>query len=393
VIDPDTATTLDFTFSPTRYSDSVATLTIVSATTGDIEVITIPVSLSPAGLAAYASSIPLQVTNGSHVDGDGRLQVTASDTVFFHWVNPQDSRDTLNWFVLLGPSQKPFAPDYSFRMWETDSVGTLIKNLADKSAGEIYPTGSVTAKQLAPSFVLMRRLVSGMGPDNMQYALLSGDTATFMLRGDTLVLRRMLDYETDSTLQVSYSVSDGKLSDTGSIQIAVLNVNEFGYQKTYIVLKDHSLQPGDLVDLLNQPDPEGDVVTMRVLASKDGTFALNGNALTTQSLLPFKVGNVYMVPVEISDGTRTDTIYVEIHMVSPPLEGVDTYLRHVAYQSGMLTVETGPGLLQVHSIAGDRKFTQWIQADGTSIITLELDPGIYVITVGCSKQTLVVTGN
>jgi hypothetical protein len=390
VVNPDTATTLVFDFRPTRFSESTATLTIISAATDDRETITLPAILDSAGLATYAASLPLQITTGSQTPDDSTLQVTRSDTVFFHWVNPDDPRDSLNWFVVLTPTQGPYATNFSFRVWETDSIGTKIKALSDKSVAQINSTQMVSASRLLPPNLLSRKLIAGTGPDQMNYQLLDGDTAYFTLQGDTLALRRRLDFETNRIHQITYLVSDNNTSDTGVIQIAVLNVNEFGFNNTTYILKDHALQPGEFLTQLTAKDPEGDSITMNPLTSSDGVFSLHGDSLFTESLLPFAVGNVYRVPVEISDGTLTDTIFIEIHMVKSPLAGVDTYLRNATYQSGQLQVETGPGLLEIHSVSGERILSRWIRTDGATSVAVVLEPGLYAITVGCSKRTIVV---
>jgi len=393
VLSTDTVPTLTFTFSPAWYSDSTTTLTIRSASTGDLETLVLPASLDSAGLAAYLGNIPLEVTNGTYTLGDSVLQVSTIDTLWFHWVNPKDSTDVMDWRIILGKQQNPYAADYAISVWETDSIGTRLLALADKNSGALYPTDSIAPSALAGPNVLLKILIAGLGSDSMTYTLIGGDTTHFRLVGDTLVLAAGLDYETDTVHTIRYLVRRGSLADTGTIRVSVLDVNEFPFGKTMVVMKDHALVIGDLIDLLTAKDPEGDSLTLRVLNSADGTFHLSGDSLYTDSPLAFVEGAIYTIPIEISDGTRTDTLWVEVHMVSAQGDDLNSnYIRGASYHNGILTVTSGPGLLQIHSLGGDLLATTSLNVDGKQEVVVNLPPGVYIVTVGCAKRMLVVSG-
>jgi len=208
------------------------------------------------------------------------------------------------------------------------------------------------------------------------------------------VIAAGLDYETDSVHTISYRVARGSLSDTGSIRISVLNVNEFPYGRTLVVMKDHALEVGDLVEFLSAVDPEGDAITLRALSSTDGTFYLKGDSLITDSPLAFVQDTIYRVPIEISAGSRTDTFWVEIHMVAPEENDTNSnYIRGLEYHNGILTITSGPGFWQVSSLQGDRLASGTLTGNGTQQIVVNLQPGVYVVTVGCAHRILVVSGN
>lgn len=391
-LDPDTAESLEITLLPAWYSDSSTTITIDVVGTGDQEILTIPAGLDSSGIASYIASIPLEVTGGGRTRGDTVLQVLGVDTVWLRWENPDDPADTLLWMVLIGNTQQIHASNYHLGIWETDSVGTRLKALSDHFPGEIHPPQDVPPQELAGKNILLRALVAGLGPDQYQYDLLSGDTSYFRLRGDTLVLARSLDYETDSAKSVFYTVTDGNRIDTGLVQISILDVNEFPYGRTIIVTRDRAISPGEFLVMLNAEDPEGDPITLRVLGSADGSFRLEGDSLVSDNRIPFEEGAILRIPVEIQDGNRIDTFWVEVHMRRDASPEADDYIRSAQYEEGMLTVISGPGPMQIHGTDGNLVFKATLDADGRYSTALSLDPGVYIITIGCAKQILVVTG-
>lgn len=391
-LDPDTTEALEIIFTPAWFSDSTTTITIDVVGTGDREILTIPANLDSTGLASYIASLDLEITDGSRNRRDTVLQTLGVDTVWLRWENPDDETDTLRWMVLIGNTQQLHASNYQISVWETDSVGTRLKALADHLPGEIHPTSEVPPEDLAGRNILLRTLFAGRGPDMLMYTIISGDTSYFTLRGDTLTLARALDFETDSTKSILYTVSDGTLIDTGSVQISILDVNEFPYGRTLILTRDSGISMNEFLLELNALDPEGDSNVFRVLNSEDGDFRLIGDSLVSDNDIPFENGAILRVPVEVRDGSRVDTMWVEIHMMRDPGPQEDNYIRAAEYEDGLLTVISGPGPMQIHSTNGDLVLKTKLGSDGRYTTSIDLDPGIYIITIGCAKRTLVVTG-
>lgn len=151
----------------------------------------------------------------------------------------------------------------------------------------------------------------------LTYAIVGGaDKALFSIdaRTGALVFKAAPDYETpkdsgkNNVYDLIVQVSDGKLIDTQALAVSVKNVNEAPTVPSLLgtVVKEN-VATGTLVGTLASKDPDGRVLSYKLLDTAGGLFKLSGSKLVTAKAIDYEKVQKDTVTIEVSDGVHKVT--------------------------------------------------------------------------------------
>ncbi len=186
--------------------------------------------------------------------------------------------------------------------------------------------------------------------DTLTYSLGGTDAASFDIVSTSgqLQTKAALDYETKKSYVVTISVSDGKLTDTISVNINVADVDENrapAFADGDSTTREVAENTGSGVDIgsaVSASDEDNDDLTYTLGGSDAASFSINSTSgqLRTKSALDFETKNSYSVTITVSDGKLTDTISVTINVTdvdenrAPTFADGDSTTREVAENTG-----------------------------------------------------------
>ncbi|AOF92477.1 hypothetical protein [Sinorhizobium sp. RAC02] len=151
----------------------------------------------------------------------------------------------------------------------------------------------------------------------LTYSIVGGaDKALFTINAQTgaLVFKATPDYETpkdggkNNAYDVIVQVSDGKLIDTQALTVSVKDVNEVPSAPTLsgTVVKEN-VATGTLVGTFASKDPEGKVLSYKLLDTAGGLFKLSGSKLMTAKAIDYEKAQKDTVTIEVFDGVNKVT--------------------------------------------------------------------------------------
>ncbi|MEO0854043.1 MAG: cadherin repeat domain-containing protein, partial [Cyanobacteria bacterium J06648_11] len=208
-------------------------------------------------------------------------------------------------------NEAPVVADQSFAIAENSSNGTSV--------------GTVAASDPDASTMQSYAVTGGTG--SSAFAI---DTATGEI---TVVDSSLLDFETSPSLTLDVEVSDGTLSDTATVTIALNDVNEAPVlaNQTFAIAENSTT--GISVGTLSASDPDaGDVLTYAVTGGS-GTTAFSVDPATGEisvadsTQLDFETTTSFTLDIEVSDGMLTDTAIVTIDVNDINEDPVPAFLR------------------------------------------------------------------
>lgn len=157
--------------------------------------------------------------------------------------------------------------------------------------------------------------------DDLTYTITSGNAAgNYVIVDDTLRANNpaYFDFETFTTDTLVIRAADATLSDTDTVFINLINVNEPLVFADTVFSIDENSPTNALVGRLIADDPEGVSASFRILTfAPDSAFSINGanNLIVTDSaLVDFEINPVFTLTVEATDGTFRDTATVTINI-------------------------------------------------------------------------------
>ncbi len=157
--------------------------------------------------------------------------------------------------------------------------------------------------------------------DDLTYTITSGNGGgNYVIVDDTLRANTpaYFDFETFTTDTLIVSAADAEFSDSDTIFVKLLNVNEPLVFADTILSIDENSSTNKLVGQLVADDPEGINATFKILTfTPDSAFSINGasNLIVSDSaLLDFEINPVFTLTVEATDGTFKDTATVTINI-------------------------------------------------------------------------------
>ncbi|MYB02247.1 T9SS type A sorting domain-containing protein, partial [Candidatus Poribacteria bacterium] len=266
----------------------------------------------------------------------------------------------------------------------TDTISVAIKITdIDENTPPVFAGGSSTTRTIpenTPAGVHIGEAVSAKDADDgdtLTYTLSGTDAAAFDIDSTTgqLKTKAALDYETKNSYSVTVRASDGILTDTIRVTIAITDVDEgsapaFAGNRTTRFIKENTPAGVNIGTPVSATDDDEDTLTYTLGGLNAISFSIVSTTgqLKTKAPLDFEKKNAYTVTVTVSDGGRTDTITVAITIIdvdeTPP------------------TVEVSPRPAQGESVisiseimfGSERRFTppQWIELHnaGPDIINL-----------------------
>ena len=266
----------------------------------------------------------------------------------------------------------------------TDTISVAIKITdIDENTPPVFAGGSSTTRTIpenTPAGVHIGEAVSAKDADDgdtLTYTLSGTDAAAFDIDSTTgqLKTKAALDYETKNSYSLTVRASDGILTDTIRVTIAITDVDEgsapaFAGNRTTRFIKENTPAGVNIGTPVSATDDDEDTLTYTLGGLNAISFSIVSTTgqLKTKAPLDFEKKNAYTVTVTVSDGGRTDTITVAITIIdvdeTPP------------------TVEVSPRPAQGESVisiseimfGSERRFTppQWIELHnaGPDIINL-----------------------
>ncbi|MFC4992446.1 cadherin domain-containing protein [Rubritalea tangerina] len=178
--------------------------------------------------------------------------------------------------------------------------------------------GSLAENSSAGSVVAV---VGASDPDagaSLTYSITAGNgSGLFAIDGSGAVSTTdELDYEDVSQHVLTVTVSDGTLSDSAQVTVDVTDVNEDPVLVDSVVNVDENGVAGTAVTTLSATDPDaGASLSYSITAGNEaGLFALDSasGAITSTAELDFETSSQFVLSVEVSDGSLTDTAIVTI---------------------------------------------------------------------------------
>ncbi|MDE0400343.1 MAG: cadherin domain-containing protein, partial [Candidatus Poribacteria bacterium] len=266
----------------------------------------------------------------------------------------------------------------------TDTISVAIKVTdLDENTPPVFAGGSSTTRSIpenTPAGVHIGEAISAKDADTgdtLTYTLRGTDAAAFEIGSTTgqLKTKAALDYETKNSYSVTVRASDGILTDTIRVTIAIIDVDEgsapaFAGNRTTRFVKENTPAGQNIGSPVSATDKDDDTLTYTLGGLNAISFSIVSTTgqLKTKAPLDFEKKNAYTVTVTVSDGGRTDTITVAITILD--------------VNENPVTVDTSPQPSQIESVVSiseimygsERSFTpvQWIELNnaGPDIINL-----------------------
>ena len=265
----------------------------------------------------------------------------------------------------------------------TDTISVAIKLTdIDENTPPVFASSSTTRSipENTPAGVHIGEAVSAKDADTgdtLTYTLSGTDAASFEIDGTTgqLKTKAALDYETKNSYSVTVKASDGILTDTIRVRIAITDVDEgsgpaFAGNRTTRFVKENTPAGENVGSPVSATDEDDDTLTYTLSGTDAAAFSIVSTTgqLKTKAPLDFETKNAYTVTVTVSDGGRTDAITVAITIID-----VDETVTTVEVSPGP---DTGQSPISISEImfGSERRFTppQWIELHnaGPDIINL-----------------------
>ncbi len=161
--------------------------------------------------------------------------------------------------------------------------------------------------------------------DTLTYTLGGTDAAAFGIDAATgqLKTKAALDYETKNSYSVVVTVSDGIGSDSITVSIVVIDIDEnrapvFSEgERTTRSVAENTDAGENIGEAVTATDADNDTLTYSLAGTDAAAFALNPQTgqLQTSAALDYETKNVYNVVLNASDGKLTTPITVVISII------------------------------------------------------------------------------
>ncbi|MEQ9299526.1 MAG: cadherin domain-containing protein [Cyclobacteriaceae bacterium] len=215
----------------------------------------------------------------------------------------------------------------AIKVTETDettvfSIDTLTVTVTDVNEAPVMTKTTLSFNENPAAQGIIGAIpVTDPEEDDLTYTITSGNGGgNYAIVDDTLRANTpaYFDFETFTTDTLIVSATDAAFSDSDTIFVKLLNVNEPLVFPDTIVSIDENNAADALVAQLEADDPEGINPTFKILTfAPDSAFyiSLTGNLQVGDSaLLDFETNPVFTLTVEATDGTFKDTATVTINI-------------------------------------------------------------------------------
>ncbi|SDF67003.1 PGF-pre-PGF domain-containing protein [Methanolobus vulcani] len=261
------------------------------------------------------------------LDNIGNMQVNEGSSLTFNVSAHDEDGDSLIYYASRIPQGANFDPNtqeftwipdyedsgtYSLTFYVSDGYlvdsETITINVGSVNrAPELVPIGDRTVDEGSE----LRFTISGSDPDSngLTYSA-TGLPSGAEFDEDTQEFVWNPDYDQSGTYNVTFSISDGSLSDLETITITVNHVNR---APILSVIEDVSVDENELVTISLQADEydESDILFYSVTGASESS-SINTSTGVFTWIPSYDDAGVYNVVFSVSDGTAKDTQNVEI---------------------------------------------------------------------------------
>lgn len=289
----------------------------------------IETNVAPVGIELSHNSIAENNSIGALIAKLTTIDSNASDTHSYRFLSGDTSFFSIKNDSLLAKAVFNYESksSYSIRVRTTDNGNlffdtTFIIRITDvnETVTGVSLSNSTIAEN-SPVGTFIGKLTS-TDPDSNDihtYSFISGDTAFFSIRSDSLLSKASFDYEEDSLYTlVIRSTDKGGLFKNQSFNIRVSDVNE-PPESLYIssTTVAENVPSNTLIGLFTTIDPDIDssfTYTFVPGTNDNNSFSISGNRLLTKSMLDYETKNQYIIVVNSSDGSHsiTDTFTIAV---------------------------------------------------------------------------------
>ena len=261
----------------------------------------------------------------------------------------------------------------------TDTISVAIKITdIEENTPPVFVSSSTTRSipENTPAGVHIGEAISAKDDDSddtLTYTLSGTDAAAFEIDSTTgqLKTKAALDYETKNSYSVTVRASDGILTDTIRVMIAIIDVDEdsgpsFAGNRTTRFIKENTPAGENVGSPVSATDDDEDTLTYTLSGTDAAAFSIVSTTgqLKTKAPLDFEAKNAYTVTVTVSDGGRTDVITVAITIID---------VDETSPTTGPDQIESVVSISEI-MYGSERSFTpvQWIELHnaGPDIINL-----------------------
>jgi hypothetical protein len=184
-------------------------------------------------------------------------------------------------------------------------------------------------------------VITSSDPENdiLTFSIVSGnDLSAFQIDQSTgeisVTNTAPLDFEINTTFQLSVEANDDQLSDIAFVTVNLNNKNEAPSVSNVSFAIDENSVVGTSVGTITSSDPENDILTFSIVAGNDlSAFEINGangEILVADSIpLDFEINPIFEVLVEVSDGELSNSASVIVN-----LNDLDDVILRIVDQEG-----------------------------------------------------------
>jgi hypothetical protein len=336
--------------------DTATGTTIVTATATDAENDPITFTLTGSGSENFA------------VDNDGTVTL----------LNSLDYESVTSYELTLSASDgtNTVSGTFTFTVVDVNEAVTLSTSLAASSFAENLSLGSTLLSS------------SATDPENsdISYSLSGTGSDKFSVASDgTVTLSNSLNYESETSYDLTLTASDGTNSTSSSFTILVTNIDETVDLTTSLAANsfDENTTTGTVIATATATDPEGDTVTFSLSGTGSDKFSVSSDGtITLTNALDYETDSSYTLTLSATDGTNTTTtnITVTVDNINEDI----TLSTSVAASSFAEDISTGTTIATASvtnpenatisytlSGTGSDKFS--VSSDGTISLTSGLD--------------------
>ncbi len=265
---------------------------------------------------------------------------------------------------------------FTFTVVDVNEAVTLSTSLAASSFAENLSLGSTLLSS------------SATDPENsdISYSLSGTGSDKFSVASDgTVTLSNSLNYESETSYDLTLTASDGTNSTSSSFTILVTNIDETVDLTTSLAANsfDENTTTGTVIATATATDPEGDTVTFSLSGTGSDKFSVSSDGtITLTNALDYETDSSYTLTLSATDGTNTTTtnITVTVDNINEDI----TLSTSVAASSFAEDISTGTTIATASvtnpenatisytlSGTGSDKFS--VSSDGTISLTSGLD--------------------
>jgi uncharacterized protein (DUF2141 family) len=404
-------------------ADGSATATVpTGATTGNVTIttpggtsngqtFTVPVpNQAPTALALSNSTV---VENAGANASVGTFTTTDPDnTTGFTYALVAGSGSTDNArFTLSGDALRLTASadfetqaSYAIRVRTTDAGGlsfeqTFTITITNVNEAPVISAQSRSVAENTSTGTLVGAALTATDPDaatTLTYSLTAGNAAgKFALNASTgqLTVAGALNFETTSSYALTVQVSDGTLTSTATVTVAMTNVNEApAIANQSRSVPENSANGTAVGAVLTASDPDaGTTLTYSITAGNSGgLFAINASTgqLTVAGPLDFETTNTYALTVQVSDGTLSAAATVTVSVTDVAEAPTITAVNPASGAQGSTFILTGTNLMGTTSVRlGGQPATFVVNLATQLTVTVPRGASTYKVQVTTSGGT------